>query len=246
MRASGFAGQAAVTPHWRLRPDLVTWGRMKTGSKLGPFAIILVVMAALLFWQQHERRRLVAEAAALREQVVQEASLHEENTRLAEQLKTVAAASEADRKELLRLRALASKLRLVEQENAQMKIERQRLVGQPAQANPPAARSPETQAAPDAEPKLVAPPANTTDLGEVEIADREPVRFDLGAGQTCLITPTVLADGNVLMEIAVEGTAADGTAAKLGQSRLTARPGQQCAISVGDRMIALSAKIRAQ
>jgi len=72
------------------------------------------------------------------------------------------------------------------------------------------------------------------------------VRFDLGAGQTCVITPTVLSDGNVLMEIAVEATDADGTAAKLGQSRFTARPGQQCAISVGERMIPLSAKIKTQ
>jgi len=178
--------------------------------------------------------------------VVQSASLHEENVRLAEQLKTAVAASEADRKDLLRLRALTAKLRLVEQENAQMKVERQRLAGQAAQANSPALAPAQTPTAIETNLKSAAPPANTTDLGEVEIADREPVRFDLGAGQTCVVTPTVLADGNVLMEIAVEATAADGTAEKLGQSRLTARPGQQCAISVGDRMIALSAKIKAQ
>jgi len=68
----------------------------------------------------------------------------------------------------------------------------------------------------------------------------------LGRVQRCAITPTVLADGNILMEIAVEGMAADGKAEQLGQSRLTARPGQHCAISVGDRMIALSAKLKPQ
>ena len=219
---------------------------MKTGLKVWTATIVLVGLAALLIRQEHERQRLAAESAALREQVVQSASLHEENVRLAEQLKTAVAASEADRKELLRLRALASRLRLVEQKNAQMKVERQRLAGQVAQANSPALAPAQTPTAIETNLKAAAPTANTTDLGEVEIADREPVRFDLGAGQTCVVTPTLLTDGNVLMEIAVEGTAADGTAEKLGQSRLTARPGQQCAISVGDRMIALSAKIKAQ
>jgi hypothetical protein len=87
---------------------------------------------------------------------------------------------------------------------------------------------------------------NVTDLGMVELSDGIAVRFDLGAGTNCIVTPKMLSDGNAQMEITVEVTNADGTASQLGQSRLTARPGQQCSISVGDRMIGLAFKLKTQ
>ena len=80
----------------------------------------------------------------------------------------------------------------------------------------------------------------------VELSDGIAVRFDLGAGTNCVVTPKVLSDGNAQMEITVEATNADGTASQLGRSRLIARPGQQCSISVGDRMIGLAFKLKAQ
>ena len=122
---------------------------MKTELKVGTFTIVLIGIAALIIRHEQENKRLTAEAAALREQVVQAASLREENLRLAEQLKSAAGASEADRGELMRLRAQASRLRLVEQENAQLKSERQRLASQVAQAKPATALPAEPQTAPE-------------------------------------------------------------------------------------------------
>ena len=88
--------------------------------------------------------------------------------------------------------------------------------------------------------------ANTTDLGMLELSEGTPTRFDLGGGTNCVVTPTATPDGNATVEIAMGITNADGTVSELGTSRITARPGQHCSISVGDRMIALSVKLKTQ
>lgn len=217
---------------------------MKAKTKIGALMVGLLIIATLFIWQQQQIKSLKAEAAALRQQLDQAALLREENQLLVEQLKTAADGSQADRSELMRLRAQASRLRQVEQENAQLKIERQNLARRLAQAQAaaPSSEPPPTVTASD--PRIGASPTNEMDLGVIELSDRVPTSFDLGAGQNCIITPTVLSDGNIQMEIALEGKAADGKAEPLGQSRLTARPGQQCAISVGDKMIALTPKLK--
>jgi len=217
---------------------------MKTKMKVGALTVVLLVFAALFIWQQQQIKRLKAKAADLRQQLEQATSLRDENQRLAEQLKTVADGSQTDRSELLRLRAQASRLRQVEQENAQLKIERQHLASRVAQTQTGVAPFEPTTTAPASELTVGASPTNVTDLGVIELSDRVPTQLDLGAGQNCIITPTVLSDGNIQMEIAVEGKTADGKVEQLGQSRLTARPGQQCAISVGDKMIALTPKLK--
>jgi Flp pilus assembly secretin CpaC len=217
---------------------------MTTKLKVGAVAAILLGMAALIIRHGQESARLTAETAALREQVVQPGSLREENLRLTEQLKRAVEASQAERGELLRLRAQTSRLRLVEQDNAQLRIEQQRLANQVAQAKPAIALPEQYQTVPASELKADGPRTNVTELGVVELSDRAPLRFNLGDGRSCVVTPTVLADGNIQMEIAVEAMAADGKSEQLGQSRLTARPGQQASISVGDRMIGLTPKLK--
>ena len=94
--------------------------------------------------------------------------------------------------------------------------------------------------------RLETPASDATDLGMLELPDGIAARFDLGGGTNCVVTPTALADGNAKMQITVEVTNADGTASQLGTSLLTARPGQHCSISVGDRMIALAVKLKTQ
>ena len=139
-------------------------------------------------------------------------------------------------------------MRQLEQENTQLKAERQKLAQQMREGQLAVGSSEQPQVTPASDLKVTtsAPPANVTDLGMVELSDGIAVRFDLGAGTNCVVTPKVLSDGNAQMEITVEVTNADGTAAQLGQSRLTARPGQQCSISVGDRMIGLAFKLKTQ
>ncbi len=86
----------------------------------------------------------------------------------------------------------------------------------------------------------------TADLGPVELTASTQKRVSLGEGKDCIITPTVLPDGNLQMELVVESKAGDGKVQRLGQSRLTARPGQQCAVSVGSTMVSLTPKLATQ
>jgi regulator of replication initiation timing len=219
---------------------------MKTNMKVGALMVVLLLIATLFMWQEQQIKRLRAEAAALCQQLEPAASLRDENQHLADRLKAAADGSQAGRSELMRLRAQASRLRQVEQENAQLKIERQHLASRIAQSQAVVSTSEPQSTGPASGPIVIPPPANVTDLGMIEISDRAPTQFDLGAGQNCVVTPTVLSDGNIQMEIAVEVKTDDGKVEQLGQSRLTARPGQQCAISVGDMMISLTAKLKTE
>jgi len=74
--------------------------------------------------------------APLAEQAAEAAGLREDNQRLRDQLKTAAEASEANSRELLRLRAQAGTSRQVQQENARLKSERDRLAEQPPTPSP--------------------------------------------------------------------------------------------------------------
>ena len=107
---------------------------MMTKLRAAALALTLIGAAAFMFWQHQRIERLIAERAVLRDQVRQAASERDEIQRLAEQIRTSVQASEADRRELMRLRAQLSRLRQVEQENAQLKTEHQRLVSQVSQA----------------------------------------------------------------------------------------------------------------
>ena len=102
--------------------------------KTGVLAAILVGIAAVMFWQQQQIKRLMVECAALHDQLGQAASLRDENQHLATQLKAGVEDSQADRHELMRLRAQSSRLRRLEQENTQLKVERQRLATHAQQA----------------------------------------------------------------------------------------------------------------
>ncbi len=209
---------------------------MMTKLKIGAFAAILVGAAAVMFWQQQQIKRLLVESAVLHDQLGQAASLRDENQRLAAQLKTSVEGSPVDQRELMRLRAQSPKLRQLEQENAQLKAERQ------AQQAAASTVQPLLTPAPDVKVTTVAAPMATTDLGLLEFADGVAARFDLGGGTNCIVTPTALPDGNVTIQIAMAVTHTDGTSSELGVARIDTRFGRHCSISVGDRMIALEIK----
>ena len=214
--------------------------------KIGALVVALLAAAALLLLQQVEIKRLVAENANLRTQLGQMTSLQESNEQLAEQLKAAVETSQASQNELLRLRGQRSRLRQLEQEHTQLKAQRQQLDRQMREAQLAVASSQQPQVTPAAEVKVTSgiPNVNTTDLGMLELSEGTAARFDLGGGTNCVVTPTALSDGNVLMRIKAEVTNADGTASELATSRITARPGQHCSISVGDRTIALGVKLK--
>jgi hypothetical protein len=213
--------------------------------KIGALALALLGGAALLVTQRMKIQQLEAECASLRDQLAQTASLKDDNERLGKQLKEVAENAQTEQKELSRLRGQAVRLRQVEQENTQLKALGRNLQQQIAARPATPAGSDPGQNPPAAPPAATnAPATGTTDLGSLELADGGPVRFDLGGGTNCVVTPKALSDGNVSMQLLMVLGNADGTTTDLGQGRITARPGQYCSISVGDRMIGLAVKIK--
>jgi hypothetical protein len=102
---------------------------------------MLLAIAALTIWQEHRANRLMAETAALQAQVEQAASLRMENQKLAKRLKAATEDSDAQLRELMRLRGQAGAMRETQQENARLKAERPRSVARPARdaSEPPEA-----------------------------------------------------------------------------------------------------------
>ena len=94
-------------------------------AQLGAALVVLLGLAALFQTQQLKIERLVTENADLRRQLGQIGSLRDTNDLLAEQLKAADASSQTNQSELLRLRGQRSRFRQLEQENAQLKAERQ-------------------------------------------------------------------------------------------------------------------------
>ena len=88
--------------------------------------------------------------------------------------------------------------------------------------------------------------APTKDLGVVELSDGTPSRVDLGAGKQCVITPRVISDNAVQLEMVVEAKDAAGNPKRVGSSRVSAMAGQSFSISVGDTTIAMTPKIKAK
>jgi len=87
--------------------------------------------------------------------------------------------------------------------------------------------------------------ARGKDLGVVELSDATPTRVDLGGGKECIITPRVISDNAVQLEMTVEAKDAAGNPMRVGSSRVTAKAGQPFSISVGDTIIAMTPTIKA-
>jgi predicted RNase H-like nuclease (RuvC/YqgF family) len=220
---------------------------MSPKFKAGAAVALLLAFAGLLGLQQQKIKHLVAENGDLRSQLAQMTSVQESNEALAQQLKAAIAASQTNQNELLRLRGQGPRLRQLEQENAQLKSERQQLALKMQQTQAAVASSEQgqvTAVSEVAKATAASAPLDTTDLGSLELQSGVAIHFDLGGGTNCVVTPTALSDGNNTMQIKVGVTNADGTFSELGVSRLTARPGQHCSITVGDRMIALAVTLK--
>jgi hypothetical protein len=212
---------------------------MVTELRAGALAFVLIGAAVFAFWQHQQIERLTAERAVLRVQVGEAASQRDEIQRLAAQVKATVESSEADRGELMRLRAQSSKLRQVEQENIQLKIERQRLASLVAQAKQASALSDQQQQKlPTSDVKAPSTPTGVTDLGVIELSDATPMRLDLGEGKECVVTTTVLDDGQLQMVFTFESEI-DGVPIQTKQTA-TVLPGRQIAKIIGGVEIALT------
>jgi hypothetical protein len=103
--------------------------QLSTRLKAGALVVVLLSMAALFLLQQQQMPRLGEENAGLRTQLNQMASLQDSNGHLAEQLKAAVETSQVDRSELVRLRGQMVRLRQLEQENTELKAQRQQRGG---------------------------------------------------------------------------------------------------------------------
>jgi hypothetical protein len=74
----------------------------------------------------------------------------------------------------------------------------------------------------------------STALGDVEFTDGQVQNFTLADGSQAVITPHVLPDGNLGLDIAVEGTNASGITSRM-QMRLTTQPNQKIQMRTSGR-----------
>ena len=214
---------------------------MTSQLKTGAFAFALICAGVLALCQRQEVQRLSAECAVLRGQVADAASQREEIQRMAAELKVTAESWEADRAKLMRLRAQSSRLNQAERENVQLKSEQQRLAALLAQGKSTPAIYDQLNPPPSA-PKAPSAQQAVTDLGVVEVSDQTPVRLDLGDGKECVLTTTVLNDGQLQMDFAFESMT-DGVPTQTKQTA-TVVPGTQIAQIVGGVEITLTPTLK--
>jgi len=216
---------------------------MLTRLKTAAWVVILIGAFAVAFWQHQQIKRLMAERAILRDQVGQAASQGNEIQRLAAQLKANVEGAEADRGELMRLRAQSSKLRQIQQENADLKIEHQRLASMVTQAKQTSALSSQAQKQlPTSDVETPFSATGVTDLGVVELSDRTPMRLNLGEGKECMLTATLLDDGQLQMVFTFESQI-NGIPIQTEQTA-TVLPGRQIAQIINGVEIALKPTLK--
>jgi hypothetical protein len=210
---------------------------MTTWLKIGTFLAVILGFGALVLVHQAETKRGQQEIASLRSQLEAANQLQGENQRLSEQLRAAREALLTERGELLRSRAQNQALRQLEQENAQLKTKWERLTNEP-----PAVATPDAGAT--ASPPPIPDAGNVIQLGAIELTHGVPNRFDLGNGQQLLITPLLLDNGSLQMDLALVARNAAGQENVLASPRVTAQEGQRVSISVGSRMISFEATLK--
>ena len=85
-------------------------------------------------------------------------------------------------------------------------------------------------------------PANTKDLGKVELTQGTPRPFSLGEGKGCIITGTQLSD-DINVKVVVLTTNAGGTVQR-SEGQMSTLPGRQCIIGIGDTKIGLTPTLK--
>jgi hypothetical protein len=86
-------------------------------------------------------------------------------------------------------------------------------------------------------------PANTKDLGELELTNRYDTCVSLGAGRSCTITPKLLDRDNLQLTMTLQSKQANGKTAGLIITQVTTRPGKPFEIAIGDMDITITPEI---
>jgi len=199
--------------------------------------VLLSLVACLVFLQQHIKR-LSTEVVALREQLSDAILARDIQQRTTAELRAKIESLQADRGELMRLRAQSSRMRQFEEENAQLHRERQRLLA--------AAAKTQTDAALSTGQESITPPDIGTnglsgkilDFGVIEISDQAPIRLEFGDGRECLVTTHILGDGNLQLVLSSESLI-DGVPIQTKQTLNVAAGGERMATKVNGVDISL-------
>lgn len=90
-------------------------------------------------------------------------------------------------------------------------------------------------------------PANTpfTNLGVVELSLQAPNRVSLGKDRYCLLSPTVLADHELLINLTSEAKTSDGKILST-HSKITVHSGQQCVVPLDGQLVAFTPKLKVE
>jgi hypothetical protein len=90
---------------------------------------------------------------------------------------------------------------------------------------------------------VISVPANTQDLGKLELTDRHETLVNLGAGRSCTITPKLLDRNSLQLTMALQTRSVDGKTSGLVVTQVTTRPGQSFEMAVGDMDITFTPEI---
>jgi hypothetical protein len=86
-------------------------------------------------------------------------------------------------------------------------------------------------------------PANTRDLGELQLTNRYETCVNLGAGRSCIITPKLLDRDNLQLIMALQSKRADGKTSGFIVTQVTTRPGRPFEVVIGDVDISITPEI---
>jgi len=214
---------------------------MNMALKLGTVVAVVLGFVLMVVVHQAETKHLRSEIASLRAQLAASEQLQDENKKLAEQLKAARETLVTERGELMRSRAQTQSTKQLEQENADLKARLQRAAGERGQ--PPPLPVTASDPARTNAPQEHATPA-AVDLGAVELTHGTANRFDLGGGQFLTITPMLLDNGSLQMDLALTARGSTGRDDILANARVTAQEGQRASISVGERIISFEASLK--
>jgi hypothetical protein len=95
-------------------------------------------------------------------------------------------------------------------------------------------------------PTQVSKPANLKVLGELALTNHIETCVNLGAGNSCIITPTLLDQANLQLVMALESRKKDGQTTGLSVVQVVTQPGKPFDIAVGNLDIALTPVLAAE
>jgi hypothetical protein len=95
-------------------------------------------------------------------------------------------------------------------------------------------------------PAQVSKSENLKNLGELALTNHIETCVNLGAGNSCTITPTLLDNENLQLVMALESRKKDGQTTGLSVVQVVTHSGQSFDIAVGDLDIALTPELGAE